>query len=66
MQQLLRFPQVRERVGLSRSEVNRLIALNRFPRPVPLGARAVAWVSEEIDAFVRARIAARESERMAA
>jgi prophage regulatory protein len=59
--QLLRLPQVRQIVGLSRSEIYRLISLGRFPRPIPLGERAVAWTSDEIAAWVRERIAARET-----
>ncbi len=51
---------MQERVGLSRSEIYRLIGLQRFPRPVPLGERVVAWDSDEIDAFIRSRIDARE------
>lgn len=60
MKFLLRLPEVRRRVGLSRSEIYRLIALNRFPRGVPLGERIRAWDSEEIDLFIQERIAARD------
>lgn len=67
MKQLLRINQVRERVGLSRSEIYRLMALQRFPRPIPLGERARAWDADEIELFVQARIAARpQLEPMAA
>lgn len=34
--------------GLSRSELYRRIDAGRFPRPVPLGIRAVAWRSAEV------------------
>jgi prophage regulatory protein len=56
---LLRRRQVQERVGLSRAEIYRLINLRRFPGPVPLGERAVAWDADEIDGWIRGRIAAR-------
>ena len=59
---LLRRKQVQDRVGLSRSEIYRLISLNRFPRPVPLGERIRAWDSNEIDDWVQGRIAAREEQ----
>jgi prophage regulatory protein len=59
--QLLRLPQVRAIVGLSRSEIYRLVSLGRFPRPVPLGQRIRAWDSDEIQAFVRQRIEARDA-----
>jgi predicted DNA-binding transcriptional regulator AlpA len=41
--QLLRIDDVRRIVALSRSEICRLIGLGRFPKPIPLGERAVAW-----------------------
>ncbi len=56
---LLRRKQVQERVNLSRSELYRLMALNQFPKSVPLGERAVAWDSDEIEAWIQARIDAR-------
>ena len=56
---LLRRKQVQERIGLSRSELYRLIALGRFPRPVPLGERVRAWDADEIEAWIAARIAER-------
>ena len=59
--QLIRLPAVRATVGLSRSEIYRLIALGRFPRPIPLGDRARAWDSDEVQAWVRERIDARKA-----
>lgn len=58
---LLRLPDVRRATGLSRSSIYRLVGLDRFPKPVPLGERAVAWDADEVQAFVRERIAARDS-----
>ncbi len=55
--QLLRLPAVKERVGLSRSTLYNKIAVGEFPAPVSLGARAVAWDSRAIDAWIAARIA---------
>lgn len=57
---LLRRRQVQERVNLSRSEIYRLMSLGRFPRSVPLGERVRAWDADEIEAWVRERIAARD------
>ncbi len=56
-----RLPQVRQKVGFSRSEIYRLISLNRFPKPIPLGERAVAWDMDEVEDWVQARIAARNA-----
>ena len=58
---LARLPQVRECVPYSRSEIYRLISLGRFPKPVPLGARAVAWDMDEVEAWIRERIEARRA-----
>lgn len=55
--QLLRLPAVKERVGLSRSSIYARIADGRFPAPVSLGARAVAWPSDAIDRWVSEKIA---------
>ncbi|MHB8744663.1 MAG: helix-turn-helix transcriptional regulator [Sulfuricaulis sp.] len=57
--QLIRLPQVRDAVGLSRSEIYRLIAIKQFPQSVPLGERAVAWDADEVQAWIRARINSR-------
>ncbi len=56
-----RLPVVKTTVGLSRSEIYRRIAIGDFPKPVPLGKRAVAWDADEIQAWVRERIEARNS-----
>ena len=58
---LLRRKQVQERVNLSRSELYRLMGVGRFPRSIRLGERAIAWDSDEIEAWIRARIAARDA-----
>lgn len=54
---LLRLPKVRERVGLCRSSIYARIAQGTFPPPVSLGARAVAWDSRAVDAWIAKRIA---------
>ncbi len=50
---LLRFRQVREIVPLSRSEIYRRIALSKFPKPVKIGKRAIAWDADRIQEYVR-------------
>lgn len=54
---LLRLPAVKSRVGLARSTIYEKIARGEFPSPVPIGARAVAWDSRAIDAWVNSRLA---------
>lgn len=55
--QLLRLPGVIERTGFSRSQIYALIQRNAFPAPIKLGSRASAWVADEIDSWIRSRIA---------
>lgn len=46
--------------GLSRRTVYSEIAEGRFPRPVQLTARRVAWPEDEIKAWLDERVAARD------
>lgn len=55
-QRLLRLADVRDRVPYSRSTIYQLIAEGKFPKPVNLGARAVAWLECEIEAWIAERI----------
>ena len=58
---VLRLPQVRQRVGLSRSTIYALAAQGQFPVPIKLGIRAAGWLASEIDAWLAARIDASRS-----
>ena len=53
----LRRPEVTARTGLSRSTIKMRMREGSFPRPVQLGARAVGWIEEEVDEWIRERIA---------
>ncbi|HDR9124368.1 TPA: AlpA family phage regulatory protein [Burkholderia vietnamiensis] len=44
-----------ERIGLSKSEIYRQIQAGTFPRPIPLGVRAVGWLERDIEAWLAAR-----------
>lgn len=55
---LLRFPEVSQRVGISRSEIYRRIQQRRFPAPISLGPQTSAWDSTEIEAWIDEQIAA--------
>jgi prophage regulatory protein len=58
----LRFPQVRERTGLSRTTIHRLIKAGSFPRPKSLGARAVGWKLSAVKSWCASRPDAREQQ----
>lgn len=53
---LLRLAEVKNRVGYGRASIYRLISAGQFPRPYSLGARAVAWLESDIDAWIEARV----------
>jgi len=55
-QRLLRLADVRDRVPYSRSTIYQLIAQGKFPKPISIGERAVAWLESDIDAWIQARI----------
>ena len=52
---MLRFPEVRQRVGLSRSTTWRLIRKGEFPANIRLTRSAVGWREDEVDAWLRNR-----------
>jgi prophage regulatory protein len=60
----LRLPAVMEMTGLRRSALYERIARQQFPQQITLtGGRAVAWVAEEVEAYLQASIAACRSEK---
>lgn len=61
-QRILRLPEVLALTGLSRSKIYSAVAENAFPRPLPLGPRAVGWLEREISLWIDARVAARDAD----
>lgn len=53
--QLLRLPAVIAAVGLKKSSIYSLIRAGKFPKPVILSVRAVAWRHEDVNAFIASR-----------
>ena len=53
-------PGVVEKTGLGESTIYEKIAAGTFPKPVPLGPKAVGWVEEEVDNWIAARVAERD------
>ncbi|HEX8570101.1 MAG TPA: AlpA family transcriptional regulator [Caulobacteraceae bacterium] len=54
-----RLPEVIARTGLARSSIYAAIAAGGFPKPIKLSARAVGFLSSEIDEWIAGRAAAR-------
>lgn len=53
---LIKLKTVMDSTGLARSTVYKFIAEGRFPKPVKLGARMVAWVEEEVEEWILNKI----------
>ena len=58
----LRKNKTADRVGYSPSHLMRLVREGKFPQPVPLGqtSTAVAFVEDEVEDWMRARVEERE------
>ena len=57
---IMRLKEVMDTTGLGRSYIYKLIADGGFPKPVPLGARATGWVSDEVESWILERIGERD------
>ena len=55
---LLRIKSVKEKTGLKHAMLYKLIAEGKFPKPIKLSERCVAWLLSEVEAFIQGRIAA--------
>ena len=58
---ILRRKQVEKRTGLSRSTIYLRIQEGTFPKPINLGARAVGWLENEVEAWLAARMEIRNN-----
>jgi len=54
-QSLLRFPEVKALVGLSRTQIWRMEQQGLFPRRVQISNRIVGWKSDDIEKFINSR-----------
>jgi prophage regulatory protein len=62
MKKIIRMDEVRGRTGLSRSSIYAKLKNNparpndydpSFPKPIPLGVRAIGWVEAELDVWLQ-------------
>ena len=63
MKRIIRLPVVEVKTGLKHSAIYQRITEGEFPRQVHLGPKAVGWLEAEIDAWIDARAAERDSIR---
>ena len=54
---LVRLPEVESMVGFRKSAIYSMIAAGKFPKPLRLSARMVAWPESAVLAWVQSRIA---------
>lgn len=52
---LLRLPAIMAKTTFSETSIYRLMKTGEFPKPLKLGERAVAWRSDEVDAWIESR-----------
>jgi prophage regulatory protein len=60
---VLRIAEVEAVTGKTRTRIYEEIGAGVFPAPVPLGERAVGWLSDEIEAWLAQRIAERAASK---
>ena len=53
---IMRFPEVKFVSGYCRAHINDLMKKDRFPKARKIGSRSVGWDSEEVQAWVDARL----------
>lgn len=49
---LLKLPEVIRLTALSRSSIYAYSSIGEFPKPIPTGKRAVAWLESEINEWI--------------
>jgi prophage regulatory protein len=56
----IRLPEVRQRVGMSKSQIYKLISQDQFPKPVKVSRRISCWVAAEVDSWIKNKIQTRD------
>ena len=66
LRKILRLPATIAATGLSRSAIYQRIRAGTFPKQVKLGKKAIGFPEDEIEAYIEAAIARRDSKTEAA
>lgn len=61
-EKFLRLTEVQKRVPYSRSTIYLKVSRGEFPKPIDLGARAVAWLESDVDEWIASRISKSRTE----
>ena len=59
---VLRLNKIKEKTGLSRSNIYRKVANGEFPKPISLGGKAIGWIENEINEWINGKISEREDQ----
>jgi prophage regulatory protein len=61
-ERVLSLPEVLAVVGMKKTLLYELVRTSKFPRPIKVSVRHVAWVHSEVQNWLAGRIAARDGE----
>ncbi|PWD57663.1 AlpA family phage regulatory protein [Pectobacterium parmentieri] len=56
-ERLVKMPEVMHRTGNGKAWIYRFISQGRFPKPIKIGSRSIAFIESEIDEWINQRIA---------
>jgi prophage regulatory protein len=63
---IVRERECREMTGLSRPQRWRLERVGKFPKRLSLSEKSIGWLEHEIQSWIRARLAERDTHRLVA
>jgi prophage regulatory protein len=52
----IRMPDLKSKVGLSKSQIYKLIQQGEFPRPIKLGDKIAVWTQSEIEEWMSSKL----------
>lgn len=55
---VIKLKEVKAKTALSKTTIYKYMKLNKFPKNIVLGERAVAWVESEINNWIQSKIEA--------
>ena len=53
---VLRMNETVKRTGYSRGSIYRLMAEEKFPKQIKLGARAIGWIESDVEAWILSKV----------
>lgn len=59
---LIRAKQLKESKGIAPSTLYYWVSNGTFPAPIKLGERTSAWLAQEVEAVIKARVEGKDSE----